>query len=471
MLSAGALVVALAVGVQVPLPAPSASTLAVLPFKNLNAEPALDWLKLGVAETMISDLKSANRRVVERDQLDRALAEIALQGDKLDDESRAARAGRLVGASHVVVGGFQKAGAQVRFTARLVTVETGVVETTAKVTGALDDVFGLQDEIVGQLLKMPDAKRRPKPKQPQKTLAAYQAYAMSLQTSSDAEKIEQLRHALDLDPDFHYALTDLRALESRLDRYARKGEQIVDERTQKMLATVDDPSGTVDDRNMAAVTAMTSLMSQYRYGALLDVATRIYNKAPPAGAHVNAREYAGYYLFLSLMLLKKTDLALQAGERSLAEYPGGTFAQSIDLQMRAMIEQAHRHEDAVKRAAAELDQVAFDEREAARDADKRKEPLSSARLRNFAFRRCSVLVQGERWLEGIAACKEFADAYKAADDSDNLVKLSRWLMARCFSELGRFTEADDEAKRLLDDSADWSHQNSVDVIRRTWPRP
>ena len=30
---------------------------AVMPFKNLNADPALEWLKVGVAETMISDLR------------------------------------------------------------------------------------------------------------------------------------------------------------------------------------------------------------------------------------------------------------------------------------------------------------------------------------------------------------------------------------------------------------------------------
>ena len=53
---------------------------AVLPFKNLNAEAATDWLKLGVAETMLSDLKKAKVAVVERDQIDKALGEMLLKG-------------------------------------------------------------------------------------------------------------------------------------------------------------------------------------------------------------------------------------------------------------------------------------------------------------------------------------------------------------------------------------------------------
>lgn len=252
----------------------------------LYSEPrALDWLRLGVAETMISDLKGAGRSIVERDQIDRALAEIALQKENLSEESRAAKAGRLVGATQVVVGGFQRADKQVRITARLVEVETGVVRDTAKATGPLEEIFSLQDAVVGQLLKLPDAKKRPKSKQPRKTLEAYEAYALSLSTSSDAEKIEQLQRALDFDPDFHYALVDLRKLESRLNRYAKKNREILDEQAKELLAFVDDESAAVEQRNMKAMQAMAGYMTQFRYATLLEVATHIVDsKLPPRRA-------------------------------------------------------------------------------------------------------------------------------------------------------------------------------------------
>jgi hypothetical protein len=358
------------------------------------------------------------------------------------------------------------AGAQLRITARLVDVETGVVAETAKVTGPLETVFALQDDVVRQLWKVPEAKRRPKPKEPKKTLQAYEAYARSLAVSSDVDKIDSLRRALDLDPDFHYALYDLRALESRLNRYAKQGKEIVDERTAAQLARMKDASLSLNDRNTAATQAMAALIGQYRYAALLDVATQIYDSKLPPGEWVHAREHAAFYMFLSLMQLKKTDLALQAGERYLQQWPAGSFAQSIDLQMRATIEQRHRHEEALKEGPRELERIAREEQEL-----EQRGQLSAVRARNFAFQRCSVLVRSERWDEAIEACKAFGAAYRTADDGDHLLKLSRLLLARCHAERGDFKSANDEALRLLDDHPVWARENSVEIIRRTWPQP
>ena len=94
--------------------------IAVMPFRNLNQDPDLDWLRLGIAETMISDIRGREMSVVEREQIDRAIAEIALQQTKAVDASTAAAVGRVVGAKTIVVGSYQKAGAQLRITARFV---------------------------------------------------------------------------------------------------------------------------------------------------------------------------------------------------------------------------------------------------------------------------------------------------------------------------------------------------------------
>ncbi|HEY4220468.1 MAG TPA: hypothetical protein VGO62_03980 [Myxococcota bacterium] len=471
MLAPALLALSLAAPAGVSTSSSSSDTLAVLPFKNLNADPSLDFLKLGVAETMISDLRTANRNVVERDQIDKALAELALQKTSGSDESTAAAAGRLVGATHVVVGGFQRAGEQVRITARLVVVETGVVDGSAKVTGAIENIFALQDSVVATLLKIPPAPR-PKPKSPKRTLDAYKAYAASLATSSDAEKVEQLRRALDLDPDFHYALYDLRALESRLDRYQKKGSLVLDEQTETSLAVVDDDKKAPQERNMAAIMAMNGLMSRFRYQALLDLATRIYDMhipdAPPpmpGMQPMRSKEYAAYYIYQSLQMLKKSDLSLQAGERYIQQYPAGVFAQSIDLQMRSAIDQAHRHEEALKRADRETASLELDERDA------EKHNLSAVRARNFAFRKCSIASQGEKWADAVDICKQFVTDYKAGDDSDNLVKLSRMLIMRAWTELGRFDEATAEANRLLDEYPEWARENSINLQMKMWPQP
>lgn len=139
-----------------PARAVSEGPVAAMPFKNLNSDPALEWLRVGMAETLVSDIRRGGKmKVVERDQVDRALAEIALQGAHGTDASTAARVGRMVGARVIVLGAFQKAGKNLRITARSVEVETGLVLEAAKVTGPMESVLSLQDEIAARLLGEP----------------------------------------------------------------------------------------------------------------------------------------------------------------------------------------------------------------------------------------------------------------------------------------------------------------------------
>ncbi|HVE83811.1 MAG TPA: hypothetical protein VND93_13225, partial [Myxococcales bacterium] len=205
MLLALAVCAALAAAPSEPVEGP----VAVLPFKNLNADPKMDWLKVGIAETMISDLRKGGRvPVVERSQIDRAIAEVALQAMRQPggaaapgEEASAARIGKLVGAKTIVLGTFQQAGKQLRINARFVAVETGVVRGAAKVTGTVDEVFRLQDQVVAALLGE-SAGPKPQPRRPLRPRAveAYRLYAMSLTTASDAEKVDYLRRSLEVDP-------------------------------------------------------------------------------------------------------------------------------------------------------------------------------------------------------------------------------------------------------------------------------
>ena len=67
------------------------------------------------------------------------------------DESLAIDIGRRLGATWVVVGGFQRLGELVRITANFVDVATGEVRRTVKVDGRIGDIFALQDKIVFEL--------------------------------------------------------------------------------------------------------------------------------------------------------------------------------------------------------------------------------------------------------------------------------------------------------------------------------
>ena len=126
------------------------SSVAVMTFANITREPADDWIGTGIAETVSSDLKNIHGlTVIGRARVFDALRN--LSSDTSLDESLAIDIGRRLGATWVVVGGFQKLGELVRITAHFVDVATGAVRRTVKVDGRIGDIFSLQDKIVFEL--------------------------------------------------------------------------------------------------------------------------------------------------------------------------------------------------------------------------------------------------------------------------------------------------------------------------------
>ena len=105
---------------------PAARTVAVVPFVNISAAPADDWLGAGFAATLAADL-------------DR-FAAVSVVGRRPD-------------ADWLVTGGYQRLGERVRVTARIVDAETGTVLAGARADGAAGDVFALQDRIGADLTR------------------------------------------------------------------------------------------------------------------------------------------------------------------------------------------------------------------------------------------------------------------------------------------------------------------------------
>jgi non-specific serine/threonine protein kinase len=130
--------------------APIERSVAVMTFANITREPADDWIGTGIAETVSSDLKNIHGlTIIGRARVYDALRNLS-SGAHLD-ESLAIDIGRRLGATWVVVGGYQRLGDLVRITANFVDIETGEVRRTVKVDGRIGDIFALQDKIVYDL--------------------------------------------------------------------------------------------------------------------------------------------------------------------------------------------------------------------------------------------------------------------------------------------------------------------------------
>jgi len=125
-------------------------SVAVMTFANITRDATDEWIGTGIAETVSSDLKNIHGlTVIGRARVYDALRNLASNASL--DESLAIDIGRRLGATWVVVGGFQKIGEMVRITANFVDVATGAVRKTVKVDGRVNDIFALQDKIVYEL--------------------------------------------------------------------------------------------------------------------------------------------------------------------------------------------------------------------------------------------------------------------------------------------------------------------------------
>lgn len=454
----------------------ASGAVAVMPFKNLAGTSELDWLKLGISETLLADLaKDGGRPVVERSQIDRALAEVMLQKENAtaSEDGMAARAGKLVGATTVVVGGFQQQGKELRITARFVNVESGVVEETAKVTGALDNVFALQDQIVAKLLKKPQKARAKKKATPQKEVEAYQAYSLSLATSSDVERIRYLRESIGSDPEFVYALDDLKALEQRLNRYRENAGQIADERARAALAVAKDTGKTVDERTQAVMQILSQYASTFRYRALLDFSSVVKTLELPSSGFVDVNEQASFYIFLAHLMLKQSNLALESGEAHLKRWPGSALSGSVEMQLRNHIEDRRRLVDANADAQTELQKIDSEEKEFAErqreDALKGRKAAPPERTAMFGFRRCTTVYRGRLYEDAVTRCNNWAAEHPASDDQ-HLDELARYFAGLSQAELGRFAEARQVLTTLQAEDATWARSMGIPSILTTWPR-
>jgi TolB-like protein len=127
------------------------AVVAVVPFTNVSGDATVDWLSIGIAESVLADLSGQfGVAVFGVEVLAQAIRRAGLDASSVD-EARILAICRELGVTHFVTGGYQRVGDQIRITARLVEVETGTLARTFKVDGSLDDIFGLEDQIVAGL--------------------------------------------------------------------------------------------------------------------------------------------------------------------------------------------------------------------------------------------------------------------------------------------------------------------------------
>jgi TolB-like protein len=156
-----AIAAAAVIGIAAPLApalaqADSRPTVAIMFFNNnVFTKDARDYdgLSKGIADFLITEMSAnPNIRLIERDQVQKLIDEQKLVTGGQVDRETAVRVGKLLGAQHMIFGGFMAdPKGNFRIDARAVGVEQGVVVYSERVQDKSDNVMALIGTLAGRM--------------------------------------------------------------------------------------------------------------------------------------------------------------------------------------------------------------------------------------------------------------------------------------------------------------------------------
>jgi serine/threonine protein kinase/tetratricopeptide (TPR) repeat protein len=193
---------------SVPPPSPSASkSIAVLPFVNMSADPENEYFTDGIAEEIINALTKVQAlRVASR------TSSFAFKGKNQDIR----QVGEQLNVGTVLEGSVRKAGTKLRVTAQLVNVTDGYHLWSDRYDRELQDVFAIQDEIAGNIVRalrvvLSDAEKRAIEKAPTDNVQAYDYYLRGRQFFHQFRRTgiqfarRMFERAIEVDPNYAMA--------------------------------------------------------------------------------------------------------------------------------------------------------------------------------------------------------------------------------------------------------------------------
>ena len=185
-----------------PLPLPDKPSIAVLPFQNMSGDPEQEYFADGMVEDIITALsRFKSLFVIARN------SSFTYKGKAVDIK----QVGRELGVRYVLEGSVRKAGNRVRITGQLIEAATGRHLWADKFDGALEDVFGLQDQVTASVVgliapTLEQAEIERARQKPTDRLDSYDFYlrgmALANRRGSLAAARELFRKAIERDPEY-----------------------------------------------------------------------------------------------------------------------------------------------------------------------------------------------------------------------------------------------------------------------------
>ena len=185
--------------------AAESSSIAVLPFVNMTSDANQEYFSDGLSEELLNTLAHVPQlRVISR------TSSFQFKGRNEDIRTIA----RKLNVGRVLEGSVRRAGKRVRITAQLVSAATGAHQWSQTYDRDMDDIFQVQEEIAGEVVKALQVilvdgalPKRPTPRSTEAyTLLLKGRYFSDRRTKDDlAKAVEHLRRAIELDPGYAVA--------------------------------------------------------------------------------------------------------------------------------------------------------------------------------------------------------------------------------------------------------------------------
>jgi TolB-like protein/tetratricopeptide (TPR) repeat protein len=194
----------------------------VYPFKN-TGDKQYSWISAGMTDTVITDLMGIREvSVISNADRRKIMEETKFILSGLVAEETMVKVGKLTGANIIFTGSYLVSENNIRVNARLINVETGRAESSAKIDGTLEKIFDLQDKVVLTLLsdtgkvtianvakvKIAEAEKKKIAEKPRPKTTAYELYAkgLELQDTIPKEALAYYKKALEIDKTYVSAL-------------------------------------------------------------------------------------------------------------------------------------------------------------------------------------------------------------------------------------------------------------------------
>ena len=165
------------------------NAVAVFPFRYVGTNPDLAPIGRGLTQLMITDLAKVSRlKLLEREQVQALVDEMALTESGKVDPANGARSGRMLRASRVLQGSVQDvpARSQIRLDAAMVNATDANVVATGSASDQLQQLFTMEKQVLAGIIQqmgitLSPAEQRALSERPTADLQAFLAFSRGLE--------------------------------------------------------------------------------------------------------------------------------------------------------------------------------------------------------------------------------------------------------------------------------------------------